>query len=52
MTQLAEIEQVVAVYTNSDAEAGALFFELLEALRWNVEGVSNARDATEYLNRE
>ena len=52
MSQLAEIEYIVATHTKTDDEAGALLFEILEALRWDIEGVGNAKDATAYLNRE
>lgn len=52
MTQLAEIEYIVATHTNTDDEAGALLFDIIEALRWDIEGVGNAQDAAAYLNRE
>jgi beta-lactamase superfamily II metal-dependent hydrolase len=52
MSQLAEIENIVATHTSSDEAAGALLFEILQALRWDIEGVGNPADATAYLNKE
>lgn len=52
MSQLAEIERIVADHTKTDEEAGALFFDILQALHWDIEGVGNADDATVYLNME
>ena len=52
MSQLAEIKDIVATHTSSDAAAGELLFDILQALRWDIEGVGNPQDATAYLNRE
>jgi hypothetical protein len=50
--QLTTIEMICAVHTSSDKDAGALFYDLIRVLDVDIEGVGNAEDATQYLNRE
>jgi flavorubredoxin len=37
MSQLADIEYIVSVHTDTD-EAAALFLDLIDALHWDVDG--------------
>lgn len=50
--QLTTLEMICSVHTSSDQAAGELFYDLIRALHVDVEGVANAADATQYLNRE
>lgn len=49
MSQLADIEDVVLNTSLTSEEQGKLLFEILQALGWDIEGVSNAADALVYL---
>ena len=51
MSQLADIEYIVSVHTDTDEAAAALFLALIDALHWDVDGVATVQDAIEYLNR-
>jgi hypothetical protein len=52
MSQLADIEYTCVKHTSTDREAAALFLDIINDLRWDVEGVATVEDAIEYLNRE
>ena len=49
MSQLADIEQVVTSTSLPREEQAKLFFDLLEALGWELDGVNSAADAEVYL---
>lgn len=49
MSQLADIEDVVRSTPLTTEEQGKLFFELLGALNWEVDGVYSPEDAKVYL---
>jgi hypothetical protein len=49
MSQLADIEEVVSLQPLSDDDQAKLFYDLLGALRWDIEGVSSWQDAKVYL---
>ena len=52
MSQLADIEYTCAKHTNNDDEAAALFYDIINDLHWDIEGVISVETAKEYLNRE
>lgn len=49
MSQLADLEQVVAAQPMSEADRGKLLYDMLVLLNWDIEGVGNPADATVYL---
>ena len=49
MSQLADIEDIVAKQPMPEPLRARLFLELLEALGWEVDGVQTAEDAEVYL---
>ena len=49
MSQLADVEDVVRSTPLTSEQQGKLFFELLQALGWEVDGVYNQHDAEIYL---
>ncbi len=51
MSQLADLESVIIDTFGPTEDAGHLFFDILCALRWDIEGVGNGADAYAYLNR-
>ena len=52
MSMLADIEAVVLETPLTSEQQGKLFFDLLQALGWDIEGVGNADDALAYLCSE
>lgn len=52
MSQLADITYIVQNHTDSNEAAGALLWDILNALGWDIEGVCNAEDAAVYLQME
>ena len=52
MSQLSDIEYTVVKHTTTDEAAGALFFDIINDLKWEVEGIATVQDAIDYLNRE
>ena len=49
MSQLADLEEVVTLQPMSKDDQAKLFFDLLSALNWDVEGIGNWQDAKVYL---
>jgi len=49
MSQLADLTHIVKMHTETDDKAGALFWDILNALGWDIEGVCSAEDAAVYL---
>ena len=49
MSQLRDIEEAVLDTPLKPEQRGKLFFDLLQALGWEVEGIQRPEDATVYL---
>ena len=49
MSQLADLEDVVKNHTTDEVQAGVLFYEILGALNWEIDGVNSPEDAQVYL---
>jgi len=49
MSQLRDVQDIVMGLPLSVEDKSTLFFELLEALEWEVDGVSSSQDAEIFL---
>lgn len=49
MSQLADIEDIVRQQPTNQDQQAKLFFELLQTLGWEVDGVYSVSDAKVYL---
>ncbi len=49
MSQLADIEAVVLETPLTTEQQGKLFFDLLQALNWEIDGVYSPEDAVAYF---
>ena len=49
MSQMSNIAYLAASRSANIAEAGDLFFAIICALGWDIEGVGNSADAAAYL---
>ena len=49
MSQLADIEDIVRTQPMEPDERARLFYELMQALGWEVDGVHSSADAQVYL---
>lgn len=49
MSQLADIEDLVRTQPMEPGERARLFYELMQALGWEVDGMTSAADAEVYL---
>ena len=51
MSQLADIESVVLDTPLTSEQQAKLFYDLLQALNWEIDGVNNPSDALVYLTQ-
>lgn len=52
MSQISDIAYIAASRSTTIAEAGDLFFAIICALDWDIEGVGNPADAAAYLEMQ
>ena len=49
MSQLADLEMVVSQQPMKEEDRARLFFDIIEAFNWDVDGVKTVEDAILYL---
>lgn len=52
MNQMSDIARISINRSATIAEAGVLFFDIICALGWDIEGVGNPSDAAAYLEMQ